>query len=148
MVTAVVLQIISTFLLTGLSWYVQLVHYPLFHHVTEVNFSEFHKAHVARTNLMVLPLLPVELITSAITAIDGFPGLTHSQWWLGLALVVLICLSTWLIQIPLHEKLANQKNGAVIDQLVLSHWLRTLLWTVRSSLLCGLLIRYLTFKLR
>ena len=146
MVTVVVLQILSTFLLTGLSWYVQLVHYPIFHYISESQFSQFHKAHVVRTQMIIFTLLPIELVTSSLTALYGFPGLPQSQWILGWILLILICLSTALVQMPLHSKLATSKSSQLIEKLILSHWLRTALWSVRFSMLAGFLFQALISK--
>lgn len=141
MAVVVLLQIISTFLLTGLTWYVQLVHYPLFHFIPKADFKQFHLGHVTRTNLIVLTFLPIEVFTSAITAYYGFPGLSHNQWILGFLVSVAICLCTIVIQMPLHAKLSQEKTDEVIDRLVLSHWIRTALWSMRVALLGGMILR-------
>ena len=143
MAIVVLMQIVSTFLLTGLSWYVQLVHYPLFHFVSASEFHQFHKAHVSRTNVIVLTLLPIEIVTTCITAVYGFPGLTHAQWILGGVLLLGICLLTITVQMPLHTKLSTQKSEDNIEKLTRSHWIRTALWSLRLALLCVCLLRYL-----
>jgi hypothetical protein len=140
----VLLQIISTFLLTGLSWYVQLVHYPLFHFVSSSEFHQFHKAHVIRTNVMVLSLLPIEIITTCLTALYGFPGLTHTQWMFGAVLLLGICLLTVTVQMPIHNKLSNEKSKDDIEKLTRSHWIRTALWSLRLALLCVCLLHHFT----
>jgi len=133
--TVVLLQALSTFLLTGLSWFVQVVHYPLFHWVPKNEFPKFHSAHVARTNILILVLLPIEVVTSAFTAYYGAPGLNHYEWILGFILTLSICICTAAVQMPIHAKLAQEKNDHLIRQLVLSHWIRTILWSAHSALL-------------
>jgi len=140
MAVVVLLQILSTYLLTGLSWYVQLVHYPLFHFVPKAEFQQFHLNHVARTNVIVLFLLPIEVVTSALTAYYGFPGFTRMHWVIGLILIAAICLCTAVVQMPLHKKLSQEKKEEWIERLVLTHWIRTALWTARTALLGGLIL--------
>ncbi|NBX67749.1 MAG: hypothetical protein EBR01_02150 [Proteobacteria bacterium] len=135
MSTVVLLQALSTFLLTGLSWFVQVVHYPLFNLVPKSEFSKFHSAHVARTNLLILVLLPIEVVTSAFTAYYGSPGLTHHEWILGFVLTLSICICTATVQMPIHAKLAQEKDDELIRRLVLSHWIRTILWSAHTALL-------------
>lgn len=135
MFTVVLIQVLVTFMITGLSWYVQIAQYPLFQYVSEADFKNFHFQHVARTNVVIMALLPAEMVTSAITAYYGFPGLSHRSWILGFMLTLAICLCTALIQIPLHSKLSKGKDVQAIRKLVHSHWIRTLLWSLRTALL-------------
>ncbi len=136
----VLIQVFATFFLAGLSWFVQWVHYPLFHYVSESTFSDFHKAHVVRTQVLIFLLLPVEIVTSAMTAIYGFRGLAHSLWVVNFIFVIGICLSTLFIQMPIHRQLSLEKSSKLIDLLVLSHGLRTALWTFRSAFLALVLL--------
>lgn len=140
---AILLQITATFILTGLSWFVQRVHYPLFHWVPQSEFQQFHLEHVSRTNLLIFSLLPIELFTSALAAFYGFPGLSHMQWTIGFVLLLGICLSTILIQIPIHSKLSQEKTEELIHRLVLTHWIRTALWSTRTILLATFIYRRL-----
>ncbi|MBM4303946.1 MAG: hypothetical protein FJ112_06430 [Deltaproteobacteria bacterium] len=144
MTIVVLLQIFSTFFLGGLSWFVQWVHYPLFHQVGEADFKQFHKKHVALTNGIICALLPMEIVTTSLTAYYGYPGLTQTEWWLGSLMLILIVLSTFLVQIPLHKKLSEGKSKTAINSLVLSHTFRTMLWSLRALLLGKLMLNRLS----
>ena len=50
-------------------------------------------------------------------------------------LVLLIWLSTFLIQVPLHNALSKEKNTEKLSKLIFSNWIRTILWTSRSILM-------------
>lgn len=52
--------------------------------------------------------------------------------WIGLVLLVLIWVSTFAVQVPLHERLALGFDRAVWHRLVATNWLRTIAWTVRG----------------
>jgi hypothetical protein len=57
------------------------------------------------------------------------------------ALVVLIWASTGLIQVPLHDQLGANPAAETVRHLVLSNWLRTVLWSARAVLLTVVLLR-------
>jgi hypothetical protein len=58
-------------------------------------------------------------------------------WATNLFMVVLIFLNTFFLNVPIHRKLLSRKDIKLIDQLVMSNWPRTLLWTIRSiGLIC------------
>ncbi len=127
-------HIFATFAMTGLIWFVQGVHYPIFAFVPNDAFVDFENAHTQFTGYIVFPVMLIEL-GSAI-ALLFFSGNTISRklriW--NLALVLIIWASTFLIQVPIHQSLSIGYSTEAQEMLVLSNWLRTALWTVRSSL--------------
>ena len=54
--------------------------------------------------------------------------------WIGLAVLALIWVSTFAVQVPLHARLASGFDRAVWHRLVVTNWLRTLAWTVRAGI--------------
>ena len=134
-------QLSATLFMTGLIWFVQIVHYPLFDdvlsHATPTRFGSYAIRHGNRTSYVVFPPMFVELVT-AFAAL--FPSLrptfvTQTQAIASAALVLLLWLSTGLLQVPLHTALAKSPTPRLIQRLVLSNWLRTLTWTARAALL-------------
>ena len=122
----------------GLIWFVQIVHYPLFAKVGKENWLAYEKAHTHQTSFVTAPLMIVELLT-AIAII--FWGWNIPIWWVWLNLVMVIglWLSTFLIQVPLHNQLLKRFSEAAIRKLVNSNWIRTILWTLRA-LIWGYLV--------
>jgi hypothetical protein len=47
--------------------------------------------------------------------------------------------STFLVQVPLHERLSAGWDAAAHQRLVASNWVRTVLWTVRAVLVAAML---------
>jgi hypothetical protein len=134
-------QYAATLFMTGLIWFVQIVHYPLFanvhRHAPQAGFREYEASHANRTSFVVFPPMVVELAT-ALAAL--FPSLRpgyFSGWaaMVSATLVVLIWASTGLIQVPLHNRLGSNPAAETIRRLILSNWLRTALWTARAILL-------------
>lgn len=127
-----------TWALFGLIWVVQLVHYPAFRFIEPTQFQEFQGMHMQSITLIVMPLMLAELGLAAIEAQRArFRG-----WPLAsLGLVILIWLSTFFWQMPLHDHLLSGKDNTVIDELVAGNSLRTALWTVKALLLTVLVLR-------
>ena len=128
--------------MTGLIWFVQVVHYPLMAAVGEDHFVAYELAHTQRTTLVVMPVMLLELATAAALIFWNVGGNLSNTWlWVNLIGLGLIWASTFFIQVPLHGQLSAQHSGAAIQQLVNTNWIRTFLWTARSALLLFLLFK-------
>ena len=121
------LNLSTTWALFGLIWIVQLVHYPAFEFVDASNFHAFHQHHTKSITLIVMPLMLAELGLSIYLAKE------QSTVYIGpLILVGLIWLSTFLIQVPIHNTLGAGKDSFLIQKLVNTNWIRTILWTIKA----------------
>ena len=126
------LNVISAFLLTGVIWTIQIVHYPSFHYIDKLSFTNFHNFHERRISIIVMPLMLIELITSIALYI-------HNMWSiifaLNLLIVGLIWCSTFFVQVPIHSILSEKKDKNLIEKLVNTNWIRTFLWSIRMLLI-------------
>lgn len=126
------LNVISAFLLTGVIWTIQIVHYPSFHYIDKLSFTNFHNFHERRISIIVMPLMLIELITSIALYI-------HNMWSiifaLNLLIVGLIWCSTFFVQVPIHSILSAKKDKNLIEKLVNTNWIRTFLWSIRMLLI-------------
>ncbi len=130
--TAFILSSVSGFYMTGLIWFVQLVHYPCFRLQQPEGFKAFHRHHSVRTAWAVIPAMLIELGASAWLALFASWMSPWNQIIFGL--VVLIWLSTFLIQVPLHGKLSGGYDTETIEKLISTNWIRTLLWSLKAGL--------------
>lgn len=119
----------ATLAMTGLIWFVQLVHYPLFRLAARPSFAEFARQHQRRTTWVVLPLMSAEAFSAALLLLRQ-PGLWTAT---GAALLLIIWLSTALLQVPQHRRLSRGFDAAAARRLVMTNWLRTLAWTARAG---------------
>lgn len=125
----------ATGYMTGLIWFVQVVHYPLFNRVGEAGFARYEADHGRLTSLVVGPPMLIELAT-ALALVVWRPTPLPAWWaWTGLALVGVIWLSTVFLQVPQHGALAHGFSEGPYRFLVSSNWVRTLAWSVRMALL-------------
>mgnify|MGYP000938774423 CR=1 FL=1 len=129
----------ATWFMTGLIWFVQIVHYPLFGGVGAERFAAYHAAHSLRTTWVVLPVMSLELLTAA-GLVYGLPcTVAPSAAWLGLALVLLVWISTAMSQVPRHRRLAVHYEDATARALTAGNWVRTVAWSARAALVLGML---------
>ncbi|MCX7600544.1 MAG: hypothetical protein N2Z75_01235 [Meiothermus sp.] len=137
------LHFAATWFLVGLIWMVQVVHYPLFARVGSAEFVGYETAHASLISLLVGPLMLLELLT-AIALVSLWPS-SLPGWlgWLLLALLGAVWLTTLLVSVPLHARLAAGFDAGAHALLVGSNWIRTLAWTARGLLLGWVLYRTL-----
>lgn len=124
----------ATLFMTGLIWFVQVVHYPLFASVGRDAFRAYHAAHAGRTTAIVLPVMAVELCTAVLLAIARPPGVPAAAAWGALALVLLVWASTGLLQVPRHQQLGRGFDAAAIHSLGAGNWVRTVAWSARAAM--------------
>lgn len=134
----------SALYLTGLIWTIQWVHYPLFEMVNPDRFVRYQVAHTIAITTIVGPVMVAELASAVAWFVASPPSLGKAFPLTGLALVVLIWVSTAILQVPLHDTLSNGYDAQVISTLVATNWIRTTLWTTRSGILAWTLWQFLT----
>jgi hypothetical protein len=128
-------QAIASGAMCGLVWFVQVVHYPMFARVVGEPARKYAVEHQQRTTLVVGPLMLVELAAALMIAVAPPDGIGRGPAMVGLAAVLLLWLSTALVQMPLHARLVRDGyDPAVIERLVWTNWARTGLWSVRALL--------------
>ena len=125
----------STWFMTGVIWFVQVVHYPLFAKVGESAFANYESLHTLRTGWVVAPIMVLELGSTCLLLLEKPSPLSSPLIWLLIFATLGVWASTFFIQVPLHGKLLAGFDELAIQRLVNSNWIRTLLWTGKS-LLC------------
>ena len=129
------LNLVLSFIAVGLIWTIQLVHYPSMKYIPKDRFPEYHNFHSIRISILAIPLMFAELVTSIILLYQNLNNAIQTIFLVNLILVLLIWLSTFLIQVPLHNALSKEKNTEKLSKLIFSNWIRTILWTARSILM-------------
>ncbi len=132
-----------TLYMTGVIWFVQVVHYPLFARVGVAEFSAYEQRHTTLTTWVVAPPMLGELATAFLLVWFRPHGVSNLQAWSGLILLTMIWGSTFLVQVPCHEVLSKEFDAAVHKRLVWTNWLRTAAWSLR-----GLLVFWMAWSIR
>jgi hypothetical protein len=132
----------STWFMVGLIWFVQIVHYPLFAMVGASSFMAYERRHQTLTTLVVGPVMLAEFLAAAVIAAQSLgwldaklgtrPIVPTPLALSGAALLAIVWLSTWAVQVPLHAKLEAGGGLEVMRWLVLTNWVRTICWSLRG----------------
>ena len=129
------LQAFATFAMTGLIWFVQVVHYPLFRAVGAPGYAAYQAEHMRLTTLVVGPLMLLEAATALWLLLDRPAFVSPARAWTGLALLAVAWLVTAFLSVPRHEALRHGFDPSAHAALVATNWIRTAAWTARSVLL-------------
>jgi hypothetical protein len=136
----IVAHLAATWFMTGLIWFVQVVHYPLFARVGNEDYANYQEAHARLTTWVVGPPMLVEAGTAIAIVITLGRGPCGAAWWIAAGLLALIWASTAFLQVPAHGRLAQGFDAKVHRRLVTTNWLRTVAWSVRAWLVTALAI--------
>ena len=130
------IHLISTSLMVGIIWVIQVVHYPSFHFIGNSRYISFQKFHMERISYIVIPIMLVESISGFLLIYDELNPI--------LLISMVLLLSIWMLTVfffaLVHQKLVSGYQVGMVAKLVKINWVRTLLWTLRLLLLIIYLI--------
>jgi hypothetical protein len=86
--------------MTGLIWFVQIVHYPLFLAIPPDHFPAYERRHQFLTAFVTAPPMVAELLVS-LALLFALPHIR--LYWATTALTLLLWASTFFLQVPLHS---------------------------------------------
>ena len=138
-----VLHLLASFALLGLIWTIQVLHYPLFARVETSAFAKYHAGHMRLTTLVVAPLVLLEFLTAAGL---WYYGLRQGWFLASLVPLAVIWGSTFLLQVPLHARLALNFDAEIHRKLVRTNWLRTTAWSLRAACLVMYLVQGISIE--
>ena len=128
------LHLAATGVMIGIIWFVQVVHYPLLARVGRDAFAAYEQAHTRLTTYVVGPPMLLELGTGVWLAYRPPAGVPRGVMLAGLALIAVIWISTFLLQVPEHGRLERGWDPAAHRRLVRGNAIRTAAWTLRGVL--------------
>lgn len=121
-----VLRLMTDFGLLVLIWMVQLIIYPGFVFVSMKHFVHWHKRYMMLITFIVAPLMFLQAGLVAVQVI------LQGRWadWASLLLVIVLWLLTFLLAVPLHNRLGQpDTHEEVTEKLVAVNWYRTICWS-------------------
>ncbi|HEX8102437.1 MAG TPA: hypothetical protein VF533_07495 [Solirubrobacteraceae bacterium] len=135
--TLLLVCLVAAAYMAGLSWFVGVVHYPLFAGVGGAGWGAYHRRHSDRTTVVVVLPMAAELVTAALVALDPPAGVGAAGAGAGLALAagtwVLTARAAWL-----HGRLGDPLDPARHRTLLGVHHARTALWSAHAVLAAAL----------
>ena len=133
-------HVLATFLITGMMWFIQLIHYPLLSLVGKDPFHVYESAHTRLAIFTVVSLMLLEALTGVLLLIWHPQAVSMPQILVGLGLLAIIWLSTMFLQVPQHHILAKGFDAKAHNFLVQSNWIRTSAYSLRTALLLWIII--------
>ena len=125
---------ISTSVMVGIIWVIQLLHYPSFHFINEKKYVDFQHFHMERISFIVIPVMIIEFASALLLAYFFRSSLTIIL----LALVLGVWLITFIFFTNMHQKLTNGYDPTIVQRLVQINWSRTTLWSFRLIILLSI----------
>lgn len=142
LIITAIIQLIVSWILIGIVWYTQIIHYPLYRKIKE-GFVEYERSHIRRSAFMIGPLMLIEAITA--TMLVGLSeGLLAKFALINFIFVALIWLSTFLFQVTQHQKLSVRFSRRILNNLIASNWIRTMIWTGKGIIMAAYMYYYLS----
>lgn len=122
--------------LAGLCWTVQLAIYPQFGRLLDEagvdRFRAYHADYTRGMGFVAAPLMVAELGLSI-----GWLMESPHDWSARIAAVLTVVLWGWtfLVMVPLHNRLQAAPDGRDAARLVAGNVVRTAVWTLRTGIL-------------
>ncbi len=120
--------------MSGVIWVIQLVHYPLMDMADKETYPTFQQRHMKRISFVVMPPMIVELASTIFLLVRASEDISSLVWG-SAGLLLIVWLSTFLLQVPQHDKLTKEFDPTCHQRLVMTNWIRTLAWSLRSIVL-------------
>ncbi|MEN9553064.1 MAG: hypothetical protein RLZ67_1021 [Actinomycetota bacterium] len=134
------LNLVASWTMVGVIWFVQVVHYPLLAVVPVESAKSVAVEHQRRTGWVVMIPMTVEGVTTLLLLGMVPDGVAWFVPWLaGLPLAVAL-LATVMLSVPRHARMAANPDATVGRELVTTNWVRTIAWTLRGAVTAGMLI--------
>jgi len=119
------IQIITDSGLLVLIWLVQLIIYPSFRYTQEKDFIVWHGRYMRLIGLIVSPLMLLQIGVELVHIFN------NDYRWIRMLMILAVLTSTFSLSVPNHKRLSRYgKDPIIISRLVLTNWLRTVLWSL------------------
>lgn len=138
---ALLLNLLATWTMVGVIWFVQIVHYPLLAVVPVESAASTAVEHQRRTGFVVGPPMAIEGVTTLLLLWSRPDGVSVWLPWVAAVLLAVALGSTVLLSVPRHERMARQPDAKVGRELVITNWPRTIAWTARGVLVAIMLMQ-------
>jgi len=141
----------------GLIWLVQVVQYPGFRAVGPREWPAYHAAHSNTITRIIAPMMFTELLLAVLLVFAAVTSNTQNNQPIPtgvgplalspivLSLAGILCLIfawgvTFLISVPLHQRLSAGHDHALIVKLVSTNWFRTIAWSLRGLIALAMVL--------
>lgn len=141
-----VVNLLATWTMVGVIWFVQVVHYPLLSVVPVESAASVAVEHQRRTGWVVGAPMALEGVSTLALLFMVPQGVAWFVPWLaGIPLAVALG-ATIFLSVPRHERMARDPDIEVGRELVTTNWVRTIAWTSRGFIVGGMVLATLASR--
>ena len=126
-----ILHLVSTSIMVGVIWIIQLVHYPSFLFIDKQKYMKFQEFHMSRVSYIVMPTMIAELFSGIYILLYNNILMVNTFFLLASFSLFLNWVITALVFVKIHNGLLIKYEKKIILLLVKLNWLRTILWSLR-----------------
>lgn len=137
--TSFLIHLTVTYILLGIAIVTQFISYPLFEHVAESDFSDYHQVYLIRTVIIVTPLMLAEALTGLHLVIKIGDYRLHRLLRSGLILILTIWIVSFLFDLPNQFSLQHNFNSSAITNIIIFNWFRIILWAIRGVIVAKMI---------
>jgi len=124
----------STSVMVGIIWVIQILHYPSFHFINTMKYVEFQQFHMTRISFIVIPVMFIELTSALLLGYFFRSTLT--------IILIIILVGIWGVTFifftNVHQELTKGYDREIVNWLVKINWCRTTLWSLRLIILLSI----------
>lgn len=139
--TLVIVNAAATWMMVGVIWFVQAVHYPLLAVVPVESARVTAVDHQARTARVVMLPMAAEGVTTLWLMFDRPDAVSWLLAWAGGVCVAVALMSTVLLSVPRHGRMATEPTSSIGRELVITNWPRTIAWTAHGVVCVVMLLK-------
>lgn len=136
-----IMQLLCTFSMTGIIWFVQIVHYPLMRRVGKGRFTRYLQTHMVLTTFVVAPVMLIEAVAVVYGLLVPTAWLDGEAAQLGAVLLLVIWLVTFFVHVPGHRRLSREFEARAYRRILFGNWIRAYAWSFRTIILVFSLLR-------
>lgn len=133
---ALVANLVSTAVMVGVIWFVQVVHYPLLAQFGASQSVDVAHVHQRRTGFVVGAPMAIEGVSTLVLLAYRPDSVSIMLPWVGAVLLAVSLGSTVLLSVPLHARMAEGFLPETGRRLVVTNWPRTIAWSLRLVVCC------------
>lgn len=139
LIANLVANVVATWMMIGVIWFVQVVHYPLLAGTAIDRAVDVAHDHQRRTGQVVALPMTVEGVTVLVLLVARPDGVSWWLPWIGAVLLAVALGCTVALSVPLHSRMASAPAADTGRRLVLTNWPRTVAWSLRGLVVVGML---------
>ena len=126
---------ISSFMF-GVIIVTQVVNYPLLLDFLRSDIKNLHNSYVNKISKIVIPSMFLELLIALYLVYNG----TYLSY-INFGLLIIIYISTFFIQVPIHDNIKYNANMSLFKKLIFSNWIRTFCWLFKSVVSVNIILK-------